>query len=699
MGIGLMRKGPRLLGVALFLFSATLTLAQPVGPRVSAVRFSGNLPFTIKKAREIVDIELGRPVAPETAQAAAERLREACISRYHPMAQVTWQADQDQFGRMVLFFFVDPGPKGRLIAVRFQGNRAIPSAELRQQLGVVPREGLIDRVLRRDVIKVEQLAADRRALQQYYLKLGYAAVEVDPARFEWLSSRQGFVITWPILNEGPVHRIGYVSFDADVLPPAAQLEQLVGFRAGDAFDSREIALSRARLEQYFLERGYGFSRVGVDVQRHADAPQADIHYEIEAGEEVFLRQILLRGNQLTQDRIVRREIPVRRGDRFDIDALNLAQARLSSMPMFQGVAIDYQAVEQPNQYDLYVDVVERRTGRLEAGIVYGEIEGGAALFRVSELNLSHKPPFRGAALQGNAAVMAGPKILRLDSGLRNPRLGSSSFSLDGHLFYEDNEYLSEEYDQRTLGGSLILGHPVGRHHFIGTGYSASFYELYNQSDAFAERFADEDDDTRLTSWVFLWNMDRTDQVMRPTKGFRLRANLRLGSEALGGNTEVIQTSTGGSIFFNPYGDHIISLRGGYQTVDPYGSTDSVPVPLRVYLGGVSDLRGFGYRTVSPLDDQGSPRGGQSAWSATAEYLWPVQRRIDLAFYVDVGDVSTESFSFSGVGPVSNWGLGFLIRADNFPVRFDVAFPIASLDGDRLNEKGKRRLSFSAGYRY
>ncbi|MGA1530433.1 MAG: BamA/TamA family outer membrane protein, partial [Kiritimatiellia bacterium] len=142
---------------------------------------------------------------------------------------------------------------------------------------------------------------------------------------------------------------------------------------------------------------------------------------------------------------------------------------------------------------------------------------------------------------------------------------------------------------------------------------------------------------------------------------------------------------------------ILVLRGGIEGVSAYGDTATEPYSSRVFLGGVSDLRGFGYHTVSPVDEEGRLTGGETAWFATLEYLYPVNRIVDMAIYYDVGDVSASGYDTDG--PVSNWGLGFMIRADNFPVRFDVAFPLSTYTLDTNNEIGDARISFSAGYTY
>ncbi len=73
--------------------------------------------------------------------------------------------------------------------------------------------------------------------------------------------------------------------------------------------------------------------------------------------------------------------------------------------------------------------------------------------------------------------------------------------------------------------------------------------------------------------------------------------------------------------------------------------------------------------------------------------------VDAALYVDAGDVSVDAWSFTGDGPYSNVGMGFMFRAENFPVRFDAAVPLNVPEGDSENERGKVRLSFSVGYRF
>jgi outer membrane protein assembly factor BamA len=121
--------------------------------------------------------------------------------------------------------------------------------------------------------------------------------------------------------------------------------------------------------------------------------------------------------------------------------------------------------------------------------------------------------------------------------------------------------------------------------------------------------------------------------------------------------------------------------------------------LREWLGGVETLRGFEYKSVSPYSQEGIPVGGKSAWWAGAEYMIPLGKFLDLSLYYELGNVSPESWDLTSDYLASDWGIGLLARAENFPIRFDLAFPVQVPKGDMQNKQGDPLFSFSVGYTF
>jgi outer membrane protein insertion porin family len=691
-------KGLLFFGAVLCLFLSSFAAGQT--QRISAIRFIGDFTVPEDDAREIVKLNRGDPFTSDDAQAAAQRLRENAIGNYRPLAKVSWRADPGHGDNYYnLIFTCDPGPEGRLKQVLLRGNRALNNQLLLEALNVVPKTGFWDKLLRRDTFQPEDLELDQAALQSEYMRRGYLAVDIGAAVLEKPAGIDGFRLTWPILREGPVYTVGYVGLDSDLTISPEALKNIMTVEAGEIANMDRIGMTRARLQDYLYRRGYAFADVQLESDIIHDRKQVDLLYVINAGKVQRIRGTLISGNKITNPHIIEREIKIGRGDQFDPTELELAQARLQMLPFFEEVKIDYDGGPEQEDIDLHVRVQERKSGRVEAGMMYGDAQGAAFQFNVTEMNLSLRPPYRGDALQGNLGLTLGSKIIKGDIGLRNPRLSDSDWSLGGGLIYEDSEYVSQYYDQRSISGQILTDHPIGDYQSIHTGYAASALNVYNIDPDFAEGQFLGDRDLFLTSWLISWDMTTTDRVFRPSSGYRLHTGAHLGSRFFGGDTDVLQTRAAASLFLKSIGDDVITLRGSVRSIQEYGDTENVPTPLRLFLGGANDMKGFEYRSVSPLDVEGRPIGGQTSYWATIEYIHSISSYFDLAFYYDIGDVSMDAYSFSGEGPISDWGIGLMIRAANFPVRFDYAFPIETYENDIENEKGKGRLSFSVGYRY
>jgi outer membrane protein insertion porin family len=689
-------KGP-LRGVALFLLLIATGFAE--SPRVQDVQLFGELPFEKEKALEILAIPLGSAFEPDMAQDAAERLRKAGMNAYYPMAGVSWKGVPDADGKRIsLQFSINLGPKGRLQELKFTGVAAFAEDVLLEQVQTRPRPGNLRRLLRKDKLELEVLSEDMKALKKWYVDHGYAGVNVGSAILEKPNGYEGFRLTWPI-EEGPLYRYKVIALDADTLPQQDDLKSLISFQPGDVYNPTQIAAVRKKLFDYFYYRGYAFVTVDVRMDLLDDVAEVDVEYTIRSGNRPMLRDVRIFGNAATSEHILLREMDTKPGEVFNAVSIERTQARLMALPMFSKVDLRTRQVAGSDLYDVDVEVKERKTGRFEIGLLYGEAEGASFQANLIEQNFSLSPPFRGDGMKAGVSTTVGSELIRVDTQIGNPRMGMSVWSLDGQVYYEDNQYLNDDYSQQTVFGQLISGYPIASSQLLSFGFAASSYHLYDLSDRAQTEFPELEDDIQVTSAVAYWDFDNTDSGIRPTTGVRLRAGLKLGTELLGGNTDVVETSLLGGFYYNPYRDHVIAIRGSVESAKPYGSTQNVPAPLRKYLGGSRNLRGFDYRSVSAVSEDGVRVGGESLWWASVEYMVPLHHYLEVALYVDVGDVSADPFGFSGEGPVSNAGIGFLIRADNFPVRFDLATPLQTLEDDTTNETGSVKLSFSAGYRF
>ena len=109
--------------------------------------------------------------------------------------------------------------------------------------------------------------------------------------------------------------------------------------------------------------------------------------------------------------------------------------------------------------------------------------------------------------------------------------------------------------------------------------------------------------------------------------------------------------------------HVIALRGKIEASDAY-TGDHVPFYLQPTLGGPDDLRGF--RAFRFYDNNAAILNG--------EYRWQVFHGMDMALFVDAGQVFDRWQQINLRGVETDYGFGFrMIQRDAVFLRIDTGF--------------------------
>lgn len=176
--------------------------------------------------------------------------------------------------------------------------------------------------------------------------------------------------------------------------------------------------------------------------------------------------------------------------------------------------------------------------------------------------------------------------------------------------------------------------------------------------------------------------DRTDDLLNPSKGYRLTALVQPEGSLGGGFNPYVRARLDASGYF-PVADNIV-LAGRMRlgTIQGASRFDIAP-SRRLYSGGGGSVRGFGYQKLGPLDPNGDPIGGRSLNEAAGEVRYRFGNYGVVAF-LDVGQsyaASLPRFSDLRYGV----GLGGRLYTNFGPMRVDVATPLNRRKGEaRLN---------------
>jgi outer membrane translocation and assembly module TamA len=125
----------------------------------------------------------------------------------------------------------------------------------------------------------------------------------------------------------------------------------------------------------------------------------------------------------------------------------------------------------------------------------------------------------------------------------------------------------------------------------------------------------------------------------------------------------------------------------------------VPFFKRYFLGGSTNLRGWGRFEVAPLTDEGLPIGGNTFLNFSTELRVPIARSFGAVLFVDGGNVWTDPWDFNLNDMRYDAGVGLRYSTPVGPLRLDAGWQLNPIPGLIVNGEPQTRamrLHFSIG---
>ncbi len=171
--------------------------------------------------------------------------------------------------------------------------------------------------------------------------------------------------------------------------------------------------------------------------------------------------------------------------------------------------------------------------------------------------------------------------------------------------------------------------------------------------------------------------DRSDDLLNPTKGYRISARLSPETSRTQKNQSFYLRAQGDASYYYSVSDKIVLAARARVASIPGAPLSAIAPSRRLYAGGGGSVRGYGYQAIGPHDSQGDPTGGRSLVELSAEARiqtpW-LGGALGIVPFVDAGTVGaspTPSFDEIKLGA----GIGVRYLTGFGPIRLDVGVPL------------------------
>ncbi|MBR1215919.1 outer membrane protein assembly factor BamA [Bradyrhizobium sp. JYMT SZCCT0180] len=388
-----------------------------------------------------------RPMVQSDAQRISEIYRRS--GRYD--VSVTPEIIEQPNNRVDLIFTIAEGGKTGVKNIEFIGNKFYSSYRLKDVIKT-RESNLLSFLGGADVYDPDRVEADRDLIRRFYLKNGFADVQVVAALSEYDPEKKGFLVTFKI-EEGQQYRVATVDFQTSIgTLDANSMRSFSRVSVGSLYNAEALEKSVEEMQIEASRRGYAFAIVRPRGDRNFEQHTVSIVFTIDEGPRTYIERINIRGNTRTRDYVIRREFDLSEGDAYNRALVDRAERRLKNLDFFKTVKIITEPGSSSDRVVLIVDIDEKSTGDFSVSGGYSTTDGALAEVSISERN------FLGRGLYAKAAVTYGQYARGYSLSFVEPYLLDYRVALGLDLFQRQqlaNSYIS--YGTKTLGFSPRLG--------------------------------------------------------------------------------------------------------------------------------------------------------------------------------------------------------------------------------------------------
>lgn len=662
-------------------------------PVVKKIVLDGHSTFKEDDLRKTLKILEGQILDEKVLKEGVEAIRKKYRSKGFKFVEVHSEIDTNpRTKEATVYVHVLEGEKYKIKSVRFEGVKAFKDKKLRKLMRTKKRHlGIIP-----SIFSEEKFQKDLDRLQIFYQQEGYLDVKVSPA-FDYDNRRRAIDITIQI-EEGTRYVTGEVKIQGTEFFPESEIWQVLEMLPGTTYSQYYLANDMDRIRKYYFERGHVEARVIPEVKLNRETAKVDVYYKIQEGDLFFVNKVVIRGNTKTKDRVIRRELRIRPGEKIDGEKIQKSIQRLENLGYFEEVTYDMESAVETNRKDLIFRVKEKRTGELSFGGGISSIDRFVGFGELSQKNfdLFNFPRFTGGGQKLSVRARIGSISQNFEFSFVEPYLFGRkvSFGTDAYNVRRDNRNV--DFDEDRLGFGATFAKMFTDAFRIGTGYSLERVKLKNISADAAQAVKDFEGATFLSRMKLFQTWDTRDNVFNPTKGILLSFQQELVGSFLGGDEDYYNLQASYTQYWSLFKRHVIELKLRLGTADAFGGSDSVPVFDRFYAGGLGTVRGYNYRRVGPIEG-GDAVGGQTLAIANLEYTFPLPYLEVLkgAAFVDVGQVNADSYKVGFGDFAISVGPGMKIKTPVGPLAFYYGLPIVNKDTEDRN--GRFEFSLSHGF--
>ena len=354
-------------------------------PNINEIKFKLNERFKDEELKNITEQLNLKNLNPLSIKNVKDEIKKIYESFGYNNVNITHYANIDNDTNTAdLFFEITEGSITKIKNIYFSGNDSIDNQNFKSIIKSKTKS--LTNIFANNTYKKVNVLNDTRIIKNLYLNNGYPDAEIKH-KVEYLNSNK--VNLYFNIIEGNLYSFNKIEvLDNEKILSSNLLNSINSIINKSSKNKNNYSFEilkeiKSEISKEILSTGIDFFEIKTLEKK--ENISISVLFEITSLEPKYTNQINIYGNSRTLDKVIRRELDIAEGDAIHKTQIESIQKKLNELNIFKSVEIIEKELEN-NLVNLEINVEEKQTGTLSAGLSIGTLEGFGVVAGLNEKN-------------------------------------------------------------------------------------------------------------------------------------------------------------------------------------------------------------------------------------------------------------------------------------------------------------------------
>ncbi|PHR49126.1 MAG: outer membrane protein assembly factor BamA [Fluviicola sp.] len=346
-------------------------------PKLSRFKFDGASKKEADKIREQVKLFSGKNITESlifnTRSKVVGFYREK--GYYNVDVNIERVNDSLMNNSEIFIIHIDKKKKVKIGEINFYGVESVKEGKLRRKMKDT-KEKAFWRFFKRSKFSESAYKRDKEAMMMEFQAIGLRDAEIVRDSVYLIDEKNlGIDI---IIDEGEEYYFGDIEWVGNAKYRSGYLDTVLGIDKGDLYNKEMLemrlfqSMDGRDITSLYMDRGHLFFQI-TPVETNVENNYIDYEMRIIEGKEARVKNIIIKGNQKTNEHVIRREIRTKPGDLFNRNDIIRTQRELAQLGYFDEQSFQINPIPNPadGTVDIEYIVQEKSSDQIELSGGYG----------------------------------------------------------------------------------------------------------------------------------------------------------------------------------------------------------------------------------------------------------------------------------------------------------------------------------------